>query len=78
MAIGSDYNPGSCHWDNLLKIASISAPQYRMNQCELWAAITMNAASALGFRNQGALIEGLTPRFSRFNYSSIDEITYHW
>ena len=78
VAIGSDYNPGSCHWDNLLKIASISAPQYRMNQCELWAAITMNAASALGFRNQGALIEGLTPRFSRFNYSSIDEITYHW
>ena len=78
VAIASDYNPGSCHFDNILQIASMAAPQYRMNQTELWAAITLNAAHALGLKNQGALVPGLAPRFSFFRAESIDEITYSW
>ncbi len=78
VAIGSDYNPGSCHCDNLLLIASIAAPQYKMNLCELWASITLNAAHALGLKDQGAIIKGLKPRFSIFEAESIDRITYHW
>ena len=78
MAMGSDYNPGSCHCDNLLLLASLAAPQYKMNICELWSAITYNSAHALGLTDQGALNVGLRPRFSLFDTDSIDKITYHW
>ncbi|MFA6237182.1 MAG: imidazolonepropionase [Bacteriovorax sp.] len=78
VAIASDYNPGSCHCDNLIMIASLAAPLYKMTQAELWCAITLNAAHALGLTDQGALVEGLKPRFSVFNTDSIDRITYNW
>jgi imidazolonepropionase len=78
VAIASDYNPGSCHWDNLLAIAALAAPLYKMNICELWSAITLNSAHALGFREQGAIVKGLKPRFSVFDTDSIDMITYSW
>ena len=78
VALGSDYNPGSCHCDNLLFLASIAAPQYGLNICELWAAITYNSAHALGLKNQGALELGMHPRFSLFDTDSIDKVTYHW
>ena len=78
VAIGSDYNPGSCHCDNLLMLASLVAPQYKMNISELWSAITYNGAHALGLKNQGALLVGLCPRFSLFDTDRIDKITYHW
>lgn len=78
VAIGSDYNPGSCHCDNVLLIASLAAPTYKMNLAELWSSITLNAASALGLENQGAIKEGLSPRFSLFDVKSIDQITYNW
>ncbi len=78
VSIASDYNPGSCHWDNLLQIASLTAPNLGFNQAQLWTAITLNAAHALGLTEQGALVKGLKPRFSVFNVPTIDHITYHW
>jgi len=78
VAIGSDYNPGSCHCDNVLLVASIAAPNYKMNICELWSSITLNAAHALGLKNQGALVKGMEARFSFFKTNTIDEITYNW
>jgi imidazolonepropionase len=78
VAIASDYNPGSCHCDNLLMIASLAAPIYKMNMAELWCAITLNASHAAGLKNQGAIVPGLRPRFSIFNTDSIDRITYNW
>ena len=78
VAIASDYNPGSCHCDNVLLVASLAAPTYKMNIAQLWSAITLNAAHALNFKNQGALIPGLSPRFTIFDTDSIDKITYHW
>jgi imidazolonepropionase len=78
VAIASDFNPGSCHCDNVLLIASIAAPAYRMNLTELWASITINAAHALGLKNQGAITPGLTPRFSLFETPSVNSITYNW
>jgi imidazolonepropionase len=78
VAIASDYNPGSCHCDNLVMIASIAAPLYKMNMAELWCAITLNAAHALGLTSQGAIRIGLKPRFSIFHTDSIDRITYNW
>lgn len=78
VAIASDYNPGSCHCDSLIMLASIAAPMYKINQAELWTAITLNAAHAVGLKNQGAIVPGLRPRFSVFNTDSIDRITYNW
>ncbi len=78
VAIASDFNPGSCHCDNLILLASLSAPIYKMSQSELWCAITLNAAHALGLHSQGAIVVDLKPRFSIFNTDSIDRITYNW
>lgn len=78
VALASDYNPGSCHCDNLLLIASMSAAQMKLNQAELWAGITLNGAHALGLRAQGAIVPGLRPRFSLFRTESLSEITYNW
>ncbi|MCY4524233.1 MAG: imidazolonepropionase [Halobacteriovoraceae bacterium] len=78
VAIGSDYNPGSCHCDNLLLLASVAAPMYGLNMAQLWAAITLNAAAALGLKKQGALIPGMDARFSLFKTDSLAQITYNW
>ena len=78
VAIASDYNPGSCHCNNLILLASLAAPIYKMNICEMWAAITFNSAHALGLTKQGAIVPGLHPRFSIFNTNSIDKIAYSW
>lgn len=78
VAMASDFNPGSCHCDNLILLASIAAPMYKMNMGEMWTAITLNAAHALGLKDQGAIVPGLKPRFSRFKTDSIDRITYNW
>lgn len=78
VAMASDYNPGSCHCDNLLMLASITAPQYKMNITELWAAITLNASHALSLKRQGALISGMSPRFSIFKTDHFQNITYSW
>lgn len=78
VALASDYNPGSCHCDNLLLIASLAAPHMKISLSELWTAITHNSAHALGLKDQGAIIKGLKPRFSAFKVPQVDEITYNW
>lgn len=78
VAIASDYNPGSCHCDNVLLISSLCAKKLELNITELWSSITLNSAHALDLKSQGAIVKGLKPRFSFFNCESIDEITYTW
>jgi imidazolonepropionase len=80
VCLASDYNPGSCHVDNLLLIASLIAPHenYKLNIAQLWSAITLNAAHALGLKDQGAILKGQKPRFSLFDVPKASEITYSW
>lgn len=78
VAIASDFNPGSCHCDNLLLLSSFAAPHFKMNISELWSSITLNASHALGLKNQGVLKTGMRPRFSLFNTDGLDHITYNW
>lgn len=78
VAIASDFNPGSCHMDNLLFCASMAAPQYKLNIAQLWSAITLNSSHALGLKDQGAIMTGLRPRFSLFACDQASEITYSW
>lgn len=78
VALASDFNPGSCHCDNLLLIASISAAQLKLNQAELWTALTLNGAHALGLKDQGAITAGMRSRFTLFKAPSLSHITYNW
>ncbi|MFY7993144.1 MAG: imidazolonepropionase [Bacteriovoracaceae bacterium] len=78
VAMASDYNPGSCHCDNLILLASISAKNLAMTPVEIWAAITLNASHALNLREQGAVIPGLEPKLSIFKASTHEEIFYSW
>lgn len=78
VSMASDYNPGSCHCDNLLLISAIAAPMYKLNQTELWSAVTLNAAHSLGLYQQGAIKKGLQPRFSIFDAETVDHLSYHW
>lgn len=78
VAIASDFNPGSCHCDNVLLVASMSAAQLKINQAELWCGITLNASHALGLHKQGALMPGLSPRFSLFQAETLSHLTYKW
>ncbi|MCB9094789.1 MAG: imidazolonepropionase [Halobacteriovoraceae bacterium] len=77
-AIATDFNPGSCHFYNLPLLASIGASLYKLNQTEFWASITLNAAHALGLRNQGAIVVGLAPSMKLFNTTRVSEISYNW
>jgi imidazolonepropionase len=76
VAIASDYNPGSCHYDNLLQIALLAAPTYKMNIAQLWASITLNAAHSLGLYQQGCIKVGMKSRFSLFRVKSIEMLSY--
>lgn len=78
VAIASDYNPGSCHCDNLLLLTSICAKNLKLNSAQMISAITLNSAHALNLQSQGAIIEGLKPRFSLFKANSYEEIFYNW
>lgn len=78
VALASDYNPGSCHCDNLLLIASVAAPQLKLNQAELWASLVYNSAQALGLKRQGVISMAMKPRFSVFKAESLSHITYNW
>lgn len=78
VAIASDYNPGSCHFFNLIQIATMAAKKNNINQAQLWCGITYNAAHAVGLLQQGHLAPGMRPRFSFFETSNINQITYYW
>lgn len=77
VAIASDFNPGSCHYDHVFKIAQMVAPTYKMNACELLASITINANSALGLQ-PNAIVKGNKPRFGIYLAKSYEEIIYNW
>ncbi|MCA9242552.1 MAG: imidazolonepropionase [Phycisphaerales bacterium] len=48
VAVATDYNPGSCHIESLPFVMSIACCQLRMTPVETLAAVTANAAAAIG------------------------------
>jgi imidazolonepropionase len=48
IAISTDFNPGSSVTENLQLIMSIAALKLRMSPAEIWHAVTVNAAHAIG------------------------------
>lgn len=79
VAMASDYNPGSCHFDQLLMIAQMSAKNLQMNIGELWASLTYNASQSLGLeQNRGFIKEGTIARYNLFETNSQENIFYAW
>ena len=51
---------------------------YLTNIAEIWAAITLNAAGALGKFDQGVIDKDMKAKLSVFKTNSLDEIIYSW
>ncbi len=58
VALGTDFNPGSCTAFSLPLIMTLACTQLRMSTAEAWTAVTVNAAYAVG---QGAKAGTLEP-----------------
>ena len=78
VAIGSDFNPGSCNFSDVFALARLSAPSLKFNVAQLWAAITYNAACALGKYGLGAIIPKMAPKFCYFQDIYSEELLYNW
>lgn len=79
VALGSDFNPGSCMSSNLQAIVSIACTQMKMTPYEALAACTVNAAAALGIGDRcGSLERGKEATFILWKTESHRYIPYHF
>ncbi|MGL5123636.1 MAG: imidazolonepropionase [Fusobacteriaceae bacterium] len=79
IAISSDYNPGSCPSENLQLIMQIAAANLKMTPKEIFKAVTINGAKALGREKTIGSIEiGKKANLVIFDTKNIDYILYHF
>ncbi|MTW87173.1 imidazolonepropionase [Virgibacillus dakarensis] len=59
VALSTDFNPGSSVTENLQLIMSIAALKLKLSPEEIWHAVTVNAANAIGRGEEaGSIVEG--------------------
>lgn len=56
VTLATDFNPGSCPTENLQLIMSFAAVMYKMTVKEIWNAVTVNAAHAIGLGDERGII----------------------
>ena len=79
LAIATDFNPGTCHSLNLPLMLTISALYQGLSRAELYAAVTFNAASALGLEDRiGTLEVGRPSRFQVLPVATFEEVYYRF
>ena len=79
VAIASDFNPGTCMTLNLPAVMTIAALSLGMSRVELFAAVTYNAACALGFQDRrGTLAPGLDAAFAVLPFERFEELYYRF
>lgn len=77
VALSTDYNPGTCPSRNLPLMTTIACSQMKMTVAESIAAITYNAAVALGLENKlGSLEPGKQFRVTHLNAQSYEVLPY--
>ncbi len=77
ISLATDYNPGSSHILNLHLIMSFAALKMKMTLEETVAAVTINAAKALGIENHvGSLETGKNCDLAIFDAKEFSEIIY--
>lgn len=79
VALGTDFNPGSCVTQNLLLIGTIAAAQMRMTIPEVLTAVTYNAAKSLGLEDKvGSIHIGRKADLALFDVPSHEYLIYHF
>jgi imidazolonepropionase len=77
VALSTDYNPGTCPSRNLPLMTTIACSQMKMTVAEAIAAVTYNAAAALGLeKHLGSLERGKHFRVCHLNKNSYETLPY--
>ena len=79
LALSTDFNPGSSPTESLQLIMTIAALYLEMLPEEIWNAVTVNAAHALGMENKVGRIEsGMQADLVIWDAQSYEYIPYHY
>lgn len=79
VALATDFNPGSCVTENLQMIMSLAALKLKMSAEEIWNAVTVNAAHAIGKASHaGSLDVGRSADFVIWDVPNYQYIPYHY
>ena len=78
VALGSDFNPGSCHIFSLPFIWGLACLKLKMTSEEALTALTANAAQAIGLGDKvGQIREGYQADLVIFDLGSLSEVPYN-
>ncbi len=79
VALATDFNPGSCVTENLQLIMSLAALKLKMTPEEIWNAVTVNAAFAIGKGGEaGTLALGQQANFVLWDIPNYMYLPYHF
>lgn len=79
IAISTDYNPGSCPTENIQLIMSLASLIMKLTPEEVFTAVTINGAAALGIEDtHGSIQEGKIADIVIFDAPNIEYIIYHF
>jgi imidazolonepropionase len=79
VALSTDFNPGTCMCASLPTIMTIAALYLGMTRAEILAAVTYNAAKALGLEGQkGTLEPGRDADFAVLPFARFEETYYRF
>lgn len=79
VALATDFNPGTCMCLSLPTVMTIAALYLGMSRAEIFAAVTYNAAQALGLgEKQGTLEKGLRADFAVLPFQRFEESYYRF
>ena len=79
VALSTDFNPGTCMTLNLPAILTIAALYLKMSRAEIFAAVTYNAAKALGLQaRKGTLEAGMDADFTVLPFARFEESYYRF
>jgi imidazolonepropionase len=79
VALATDFNPGSCVTENLQFIMSLAALKLKLSAEEIWNAVTVNAAFAVGKGGEiGNLDIGKPAHFVIWDIPNYQYVPYHF
>lgn len=79
IALGTDFNPGSCFSESMPMMMTLAALQYRLTPSEALVAATINAAHALGVNDTvGTLEPGKQADFVIWDIPDHTHLCYHF
>ena len=76
VALGTDFNPGTSMTESLPLMMSLACTRMGMTLPEAWAAVTKNAAKALGLADRGTLEPGALADMALFAAPGPESIPY--